>query len=301
MAVIPLSLVFVVLGANSVPVAAEKKTVILPCELAAARVEFNPDARNPPPVACVSPNTATVIIFHTPIDPQSVVLQGEGYFKVAATRESITVIPNSNIPTGQTFQLAVRFPDGAAPSSGSINLLANAAVATRQLDVFRRAQTVEAYKEEAREAREETESLREQLKEKEITCDVDGGLAGLILSGLLDWEGLSSTRLLRVPKGGRAKVQIMLHRLPKKRIAISAELIDPSYFGLEVAEVFLTDNLGTNLRPRKFRAGGKESQDSFTRVVAEWAVDERVEQRTFTLIFTINGGQTLRFENIRFP
>src|SRR5437868_6795213 len=113
MAVVPLTLVFVVMDASPVPVAAEKKTVILPCELAAARVEFDPDALNPPPVACVSPDTATVIVFHTPIDPQSVVLQGEGYFKVAATRESVVVIPHDNIPAGQTFQLTVRFPDAA--------------------------------------------------------------------------------------------------------------------------------------------------------------------------------------------
>jgi len=301
MAVIPLTLVFVALGANPVPVATENKTVILPCELAAARVEFNPDALNLPPVACVSPNTATVIIFHTPIDPQSIVLQGEDYFKVVATRESVMVIPNSNIPTDQTFQLAVRFPDEAAPSSGSINLLANASVATRQLDVFRRARTVESYKEEAREAREEAKSLREQLKEKEITCDVGGGLAGLILSGLLSQSGLGAERLESAPKGWRENARIMLYRLPAKRIAIRARLEHPSYYGVEVAEAFLTDNLGTTLRPRTLRTGGKVLQGSPADVVAEWAVDERVEQRTFTLIFVINDAQTLRFENIRFP
>jgi uncharacterized protein (TIGR02268 family) len=211
------------------------------------------------------------------------------------------VIPRDNIPAGQTFQLTVRFPDGAAPSSGSINLLANAAVATRQLDVFRRARTVEVYKEEAREARAEAASLREQLKAKELTCDVESGLAGLILSGLLDTDGVHAQMITRVPKGGREFVQFTLLRLPAKRIAIISSLSRPSYFGVEVAEAFLTDNLGTTLRPRTFRASGKGSQESPARVVAEWAVDERVEQRTFTLIFVINGGQTLRFENIRFP
>ena len=300
MAVIPLTFVFVVLGTNPVPVAAANTTAILPCELSPARVEFDPDALIRP-VVCVSPGTATVIVFHTPIDPKSVALQGADYFRVTPTPESILLIPERNIPIGQTFQLAVRFPDGAAPSSGSINLLANAAVATRQLDVFRRTRTVEAYAEEARQAREEAESLREQLKEKEITCGVDSGLAGLILSGLLDRRGLSTKVLDRVPQGGREHVLLMLHRLPAERIAISATLPVPSYSGVEVAEVFLTDNLGTTFRPLTFRAGGRLSQESAAHVVAEWAVDGRVEQRNFALTFTINGGQTLRFENIRLP
>ncbi|HVG64448.1 MAG TPA: DUF2381 family protein [Hyalangium sp.] len=301
MAVIPLSLLFLVLGADPTPGAAEPEQAILPCESTPARVEFSPDAPNVPTQVCVTPGTSTVIRFHTRIDALSVDLQGRDYFEITSAPGSILLIPAANIPIGQTFHLTVTFPDGAAPRTGTFNLVANPVVATRQLDVYRRARTVEAFQQDALRARDEAQRLQSRLAEKEATCTVNGGLAGLLLSGLLSADGLGGSGFLAAPKGWSKQVLVLLYRLPGKRLAVDIAFPTEFYAGLEVKNAVLTDNLGMPVTRVAFWAGDGGAREPGARVIAEWEVDKRQEKRTFTLQFAINNGQELRFENIRFP
>lgn len=300
MAVIPLALMIAVAVAAEVPAATATNPAVVPCENAPARVDFMPETLGAPATACVSAGTATILKLSAPITRDNVALQGGEYFDVRVSGDLVIIMPYENLPLGQTFQLTLRFPDGAAPALGVIHLVANT-VAAHQLEVVRHVRAIESYQHEAREARAGAARLRELLQEKEATCETKSGLAGLIIAQILDRDGLSVGATVYPPRGEHDALAIQRFRIPGKRVAIDVTLDGPSYVGFEPNKVSLVDNLGKSPELLSSWMAVVTPESGKWRVVAEWAVDANQDLRTFTLFLTGKNSRTLRFDGVRFP
>jgi uncharacterized protein (TIGR02268 family) len=277
------------------------------CEAAPPRVDLLPETTSAPSKACISASLVTVFSFDTEISRDSVSIQGRDRFeKVEASDSAIILKPKHNLTPGERYLLSVSFLDGAAPESVTFLLVAHPALATRQIDVFRRARPIEACQQEVQEARTENAQLRSRVKQFESQALTKGGLTDLIVNGIVREEGVKTMRLedLHGMHGNALAVRecLSFHAFDSRRVALSLSLAQPQPQEWSIKEIFLADDHGGVFRPFTWLGEGPiPPSNAPYEVTLEWQLKGSEVARSFTLVVVGNDGRTVRVGRIVFP
>ncbi|WP_224361259.1 DUF2381 family protein [Hyalangium versicolor] len=156
-----------------------------------------------PPVLCLGPDTATTLLFDTPLAPGAVEVQAtEQELRLAQGPGVVTLVPSARLLPGEWRKLTVRFGDGAAPAMVTVLLYVHPARAARQVEVQRKPRTVESYQREVAEQKEQVRQCQEENAQLRDFQDKPEGLRGLVSAGLMggDLGGISSENLSLPPR-----------------------------------------------------------------------------------------------------
>jgi uncharacterized protein (TIGR02268 family) len=134
-------------------------------------------------------------------------------------------MPGRAFQPGEQVSLTLHFADGRTPASATLWLRFDTATATRQVKVFRQPRPAADYQAEAEQLRVANLHLREQVRQ--LTAERGpGGLAGMILDGLLTKAGIASREVKyeKVQRPGEwlAAGNLTLHR-GAGRVAVALE------------------------------------------------------------------------------
>jgi uncharacterized protein (TIGR02268 family) len=234
-------------------------------------------------------------------------IQGRDRFeKVEASNTAIILKPKHNLTPGERFLLSVSFLDGAAPESITFLLVAHPALATRQIDVFRRARPIEAYQQEVQEVRTENAQLRSRVKQLESQAFTKGGLTDLLANEIVGANGVKVKILeaLRGTHGNALDVGncLSVHAVDSRRVALSLTLSQPQPREWSLKEIFLADDHGGVFKPMTwFGEGPIPPSNAPYRVILEWQLTGSEAARSFTLVVVGNDGRTVRVDRIVFP
>lgn len=277
------------------------------CESAAPRVDLLPEPAGEPPKACISANLVTVFSFNADMNRDLVAVQGRERFESFVVADRMIVLkPKSHLMPGERFLLTVPFLDGAAPVSATFLLIAHPALATRQIDVFRRARSLEAYQQEAQEARAEVAQLKNRVKQLENQALTKGGLADLLLNDLVGELGIKAKELgyLNGWHGDALEVNdcLSVHAAHSRRVALSLRISQPQPQEWSIKEIFLADDHGGVFRPFTWLGQGPiPPSNAEYEIILEWEFTGSEAARSFTLVVVGNDGRTVRVGRIVFP
>lgn len=153
------------------------------CEAFPSRLELPTEPTGKVQQVCISPELSTTLRFDSWLVPGSLELQEHERFEdVAPGKRSFNILPPADLQPGERFKVAVRFADGAAPTSATFELVGHPALGARQVDVYRHKRTVEDYQKELQEEREKSQRLGQELERMRLEQG-PGGITGLIVSG----------------------------------------------------------------------------------------------------------------------
>jgi uncharacterized protein (TIGR02268 family) len=201
------------------------------CEAVSA-VELLPEPGAPPPVLCISPQVATTLHFDTPLLPGAVEVQAtEQEVQLAQGPQIVTLLPAAWLVPGEWRKVTLRFGGGAAPAVSTLLLYVHPALAARQVEVRRRARTVESYQLEVKEGRERAHQLEaENAQLRAAAQDKPEGLRGLLSTGLMGERGIPVAnlrrprRLFRVRPGSPLEPLRVLSYRSRTRVAVELRL-----------------------------------------------------------------------------
>nr|WP_281291571.1 DUF2381 family protein [Myxococcus llanfairpwllgwyngyllgogerychwyrndrobwllllantysiliogogogochensis] len=104
-----------------------------------------------------------MLLFDSELAQDGVELDERGVFSIVDMgRMTMRLVPSAKVSPGEKFRVSVRFRDGAAPPRASFSLTVHPARADTVVEVYRNTRTVESYRQEAREARAETQRCQEE-------------------------------------------------------------------------------------------------------------------------------------------
>nr|WP_254614540.1 DUF2381 family protein [Myxococcus sp. CA056] len=104
-----------------------------------------------------------MLLFDSELAQDGVELDERGVFSIVDMgRMTMRLVPSAKVSPGEKFRVSVRFRDGAAPPGASFSLTVHPARADTVVEVYRNTRTVESYRQEAREARAETQRCQEE-------------------------------------------------------------------------------------------------------------------------------------------
>lgn len=277
------------------------------CEVAPPRVDLLPETTSAPSKACISASLVTVFSFDTEINRDSISIQGRDRFeKVEASSSVIILKPKHNLTPGERYLLSVSFLDDSAPESVTFLLVAHPALATRQIDVFRRARPIEAYRQEVQEARTENAQLRSRVKQLESQALTKGGLTDPIANGIVGEDGVKTKQLWELLgiHGDALAVRecLSFHAVEMGHVALSLRLAQPQPQEWSIKEIFLADDHGGVFRPFTWLGEGPIPPSNVPyKVILEWQLKGSEVARSFTLVVVGNDGRTVRVGRIVFP
>lgn len=193
------------------------------------RIHLSPRPQGgPAPEVRVSPGASTVLVFDTPVARQE--LPGEERFgRVRLARDTLMLLPGARVEVGETWTLTVHFADGAVPARAELRLVVHAALAERQVAVYRHPRSAEDLQGELLEKAGQVERCQAALSRLEAAHAPLDRLSGWLDTGLLDTAGVlaGSQELTEHPRNalrvedawtyraaGRAVVALVL-KLPK--------------------------------------------------------------------------------------
>ncbi|WP_224372950.1 DUF2381 family protein [Hyalangium versicolor] len=172
------------------------------CETALQHLMLSAES-SAPPVLCLSPDTATSLLFDTPLEPGAVEVQAtEQEVQLVQGRTLVTLLPTALLLPGEWRKLTVRFGDGAVPAVAMVLLYVHPARAARQVEVQRKPRTVESYQREVAEQKEQVRQCQEENLQLRASQGKPEGLRGLVSEGLMggDLGGVASENLSLPPR-----------------------------------------------------------------------------------------------------
>ncbi len=128
----------------------------------------------------------TLIVFDAPIDRASVEVEGRAtrFRRVDPGESTLTLQPAVELGAGEKLGIRVRYKDGAPPTSVTFALVSDPTRVDKEVEVVRRARTVEALEAVLREKEAELAALK-----------AESGPVGLAFSGRLDLMGVRAERI----------------------------------------------------------------------------------------------------------
>ena len=266
---VPVALLALLLSTEAVEAAAPPGP--LDCHAPQRLLELEP-ASTAPLEVCVTPGLGTTLLFGAPIIPASVVLQGEEHFEPPEpVSRSLLLLLRDPLPAGTRLKLEARFADGASPEQVTLLLVVHPAQLVRQVRVVRRVHTVEFYQQREQQARAEAQRYKEALERVENEPQVQGGLRGLIRSGMVVGDrGVAardiSNEVRRSPSSVLRQHKVWVYH-SVGRVALNVELYNEGTRACQVTGASLTGPRGEALTllplgpqaaiaPRREEAGG---------------------------------------------
>jgi len=269
------------------------------------RVEVPAAPSGDEPQVRVSPGLSTTFLFDSEV--QVVELdEREGFALVDAGHTVLRLVPSEQLAPGTRLRCTVRFKDGAAPASAAFVLVIHPAQAESLVEVYRRKRTVESYREEANEAREEVRQCRERIERLEAEYKGAGGLRGLLATRVIDKKGVPALDLLRSvirsPVSEFGFVEATSYR-SATRVALALSLTNPEGWEPWMAEgATLSNKQGETLRVLPLWQEAPETFGSFYRVVVEAEASIEDARGSYTLkLWDAGGKRTVILGNVTFP
>ncbi|RKH46301.1 DUF2381 family protein [Corallococcus sicarius] len=170
-----------------------------PDEEGAGRIEWSADREQPPQELRISPGLATLLLSDSPVARWE--LSGrENFRRVMEGTDTLALLPRHDLKEGTRLKLTLVFADGEAPLRAELVLVVHPVSGQRQAELYRHRRGVESYQEEVRQLRAEVGRARAEVERLRTTQARPDGLTGLLLSGVMGLEGVSSRDLLRDPQ-----------------------------------------------------------------------------------------------------
>ncbi|HEX8819857.1 MAG TPA: DUF2381 family protein [Archangium sp.] len=272
------------------------------------------DAGQVPPIA-IGPNRATTFVFHTPLLPGGVVVEGREFFLSVTVDEAagvVNVLPSGALSPGRELMLTARFADGAVPEWARLRLVVSATRAERQVEVYRQPRSAESYRQAERRERERAERCEARLAQVEAQGPYAGGLTGLFDAGLLgNGKGLAVKNLAQdftQRPGETLHVQQVWSYRAKKDNTVAVELKventgQESWTarGVEGTELVSPES-GERLRILRVRQTGPLLPGDEGRLVVEAQALEGHSTGLFVLkLEEADGQRTLTVRKVTFP
>ncbi|HEX8539064.1 MAG TPA: DUF2381 family protein [Cystobacter sp.] len=140
----------------------------------------------------LSPGLVTTFVFDSDVRPDGMTLEDSGRFEVAELgKRTLALMPAESPRSEKPSALTVCFADDAAPACVSFRLLMHPVMAERQVRVLRHPRSASSLEAELREAHEENDRLHAELARLNAGRDTPLGLAGMLVSGVVDERGMS--------------------------------------------------------------------------------------------------------------
>ncbi|WP_224241620.1 DUF2381 family protein [Hyalangium gracile] len=281
------------------------------CEAAPRPLELSAEP-SAPPVLCLSPGTATTLLFDTPLAPGAVEVQAtEQEVQRVQGRQLVALLPTALLLPGEWRKLTVRFGDGVAPAVATVLLYVHPARAARQVEVHRQARTAESYQRELVEQRQAARRCQEENAQLRASQGSPEGLRGLVSAGImgtksrgvasenLSWptprfivrkgSALSPTGVWSYRASTRGAVELQLHLLSGAQP-----------WGAEGAT--LADAHGREVQVLPLWQSAPIALGKFGSVVVEAEASERELQGTYTLrLWEAGGARSVTLEGVVFP
>jgi uncharacterized protein (TIGR02268 family) len=304
LAIAPIPFVFVLFAATP---GGREQAPLPACQTAPRPIELHAESAGSVHALCVSPGVATSVVFDTPLPPGAVIPGPEHPgVQVAQAERFITFLPPQAVAPGEQLKVTVRFGDGAAPASVTFLLVVHPALGERQVEVVRRARTVESYQQELAVRREESQRCQAENARLREAQGGPEGLTALFSSGLLGSGGISSRRLaLRAFRPGSAlRSRDAWSYRSTARVAVEL-WVD----ALEGAQPWVAEGatlVGTGGRElhgvRVWQPAPVAPGDPWTRVIVEAEATATEAQGSFTLkLWDATGKRTVILDGVVFP
>ncbi|WP_395858033.1 DUF2381 family protein [Cystobacter fuscus] len=140
----------------------------------------------------LSPGWVTTFVFDSDVRPDGMTLEDSGRFEVAELgRHTLALMPTDSPRSEKPGALTVCFADDAAPACVSFRLLMHPVMAERQVRVLRHPRSASSLEAELRRTHEENDQLHAELVRLNAGRDTPLGLAGMLVSGVVDERGMS--------------------------------------------------------------------------------------------------------------
>jgi len=147
-----------------------------------------PQAGSPPEVR-VSSGQSTVLVFDAPVTRHE--LPGEERFgRVRLARDTLVLLPGPGLEAGETWTLAVHFADEAVPASVKLRLVVHAALAERQVEVYRHPRGAEALQAELLEKQGQVQRCQAEVARLQAAQARPDGLGGWLDAEDVDDRGV---------------------------------------------------------------------------------------------------------------
>ncbi len=145
----------------------------------------------------VAPDYLTTLEFDSPVDRDSVTLNApkERFALFEVTNRTVVLRPAMEVASGQSVELTVPFGDGLAPARAVFALVTRASEVDGQVMVSRWPRTAEAVQAELDEVRAACAAKDAELEALRVRSTASGP-AGMIFTGLLNWQGVQAKKLL---------------------------------------------------------------------------------------------------------
>lgn len=255
----------------------------------------------------ISPELSTTFLFDSEI--QEVELERRESFTLVDTgRTFLRLVPSDGVDPGMRLRLKVRFKDGVAPASAAFVLLVHHTTPEPLVEVYRRKRTVESYRQDAAEAREETRRCHEENERLHAECTGTGGLRGLLAIDVIDPGGVTARDIqlsvIRSPVNALNLKSISSYR-SRSRVAVDLQLAYP-----DGADTWRADGAAlTNKASESLRLLPLWQQEALTadsqgpRVIVEAETSEKEAVRgAYTLkLWDAGGKRTVTLGNVTFP
>jgi uncharacterized protein (TIGR02268 family) len=283
------------------------------CETASPQIELTASAPTREPVVCISPDVPLTFRFNAPLQPGSEKLEKrERFGDVAPGQTSLTLVPPERMEAGERFRLELCFADEVAPACATFLLLAHPGLGMHQVKVHRQPSPVAYYQQVAREAQDENQRLREEVRRLRAEREVPEGVRGAVASGLMGTRGIVCTDLSKkrtLPKGNALDPEQVFGCRANASVAVLVDLTNHGAEPWTAAGAVLRGARGEVWKPLPLwqstpvvpsKPGIDFSPPS--RVVVEVLTPENEARGTYTLtLWDAEHQRTLTLGNITFP
>jgi len=283
------------------------------CETASPQLELTARLPTREPVVCISPDVPLTLRFNAPLQPGSDKLeQRERFGDVAPGQTSLMLVPPETMGAGERFRLKLCFADEAAPACATFLLLAHPGLGMREVKVSCQPSPVAHYQRVAREAQDENQRLREEVRRLRAEREVPEGMRGAVASGLMGRQGIACTDLMgkrTLSKGNALLPEQVFGCRANGSVAVLVDLTNPDTEPWTAAGAVLRGAQGEVLKPLPLwqsaplvpsRPGIESSPPG--RVVVEVLATKNEARGTYTLtLWDAEQQRTVTLGNITFP
>jgi uncharacterized protein (TIGR02268 family) len=283
------------------------------CETASPQLELTAQRSSGEPVVCISPDVPLTLRFNAPLQPGSEKLeQRERFGDVAPGQTSLMLVPPETMGAGERFRVGVCFADEAAPACATFLLLAHPGLGMREVKVSRQPSPVAHYQRVAREAQDENQRLREEVRRLRAEREVPEGMRGAVASGWMGTQGIACTDLTgkrTLPKKNALDPEQVFGCRANGSVAVLVDLTNPGAEPWTAAGAVLRGVQGEVMQPLPLwqsapivpnRLGIKSPSPG--RVVVEVVAAKNEARGTYTLtLWDAEQQRTVTLGNITFP
>jgi uncharacterized protein (TIGR02268 family) len=243
-----------------------------------------------------------VLVFDTPVARQE--LPGEERFgRVRLARDTLVLLPGPRVAAGEVWPLTVYFADGAAPASAELRLVVQAALADRQVEVYRHPRDAETLQAELAERDGQIQQCQTELARLWAVQAPLNTLSGWMEARLMMLDGVRSARQAPAQHPRNALLVIEAHVLKAVTLAaVHLELLLPGGQPWQAGNATLQGQAGPSLRVLRVWQPSPLTPGQAGVLVVDVEVPKALPPGPYTLLVEEAGGpRAVTLKNLVFP